>query len=80
MKRLKEGYYYLVNGDVVHIYLVRDEAWGIFGKYITGVRGGDLDSWDNANYPFIMSHDIDDRGFALTTDEVSKEDHPEYFL
>ncbi|MCD6435663.1 MAG: hypothetical protein J7L15_04685 [Clostridiales bacterium] len=73
-------FYYLANRDIVRIISVIDEAWGITAKYYTGKNEGTTDTWDDTATPHLMSFDIDEAQYSLTIEEVSKEEHPEYYL
>ena len=78
---LKETKYYrLVNNDLVCITKINETPWGIHGEYITGNRSGEMELWNDEEYPYKMSWDTDEQGYSLTETEVTKEDYPEMFL
>jgi hypothetical protein len=80
-KLLENRCYKTINGDVVYIYAIHEwSPWGIFGKFLTGERKGDQEQWDDSMYPYRTSFDEDEYGFSLTTELISKEKFPEYFL
>ena len=80
--KLEPGKYYkTLNDCVVRIVEIKKEhSWGIHGQYVTGPLANGYDLWTSDYYPYVNSFDPKDEPFGLTQEEVTPEEHPEYFI
>jgi len=79
--RVEKGKLYWTNDrTIVKVINIFDQPWGIHGKILSGKYAGLKDEWTDDVYPYRVSFDPDKDGLALTDEEVSKDEHPEYYL